>query len=135
MPFSLVNKPVHSPFIYLFYFPAILYIVPLFSAAPFATPSATPSYTSCAHARRKGASPWILKISAKKGCLLSFEWEKKQLSPLLDLLRKTLETSHSGLPLKKILPTPMPVHRHGFHILCSCSSLILCFITELCLMF
>ena len=31
----------------------------------------------------RGVRPlWILKISAKKGCFLSFEWEK-QISPLL----------------------------------------------------
>jgi len=29
------------------------------------------------HGRRKGSQgPWILKISPKKGCFLSFEWEK-----------------------------------------------------------
>jgi len=33
------------------------------------------------YGRRKGGAggtrpPWILKISAKKGCFLSFEWEK-----------------------------------------------------------
>jgi len=40
--------------------------------------------TPCRHGRRKGGPrpPWILKISAKKGCFLSFEWEK-QISPLL----------------------------------------------------
>jgi len=34
----------------------------------------------CGHWRRKGGkgvkAPWILKISAKKGCFLNFEWEK-----------------------------------------------------------
>jgi len=29
------------------------------------------------------ALPWILKFSAKKGCFLTFEWEKKQISLLL----------------------------------------------------
>jgi len=38
------------------------------------------------HGRRKRGLvlPWILKISAKKGCFLSFVWEK-QISPLLAL--------------------------------------------------
>jgi len=35
-------------------------------------------YNSPCQGRRKGRPwhPWILKISAKKGCFLSFEWEK-----------------------------------------------------------
>jgi len=45
--------------------------------------------TPCRHGRRKGGPrpPWILKISAKKGCFLSFEWEK-QISPLLAPIEK-----------------------------------------------
>jgi len=44
------------------------------------------------HGRRKGGgrswpSPWILTILAKKGCFVSFEWEK-QISPLLVALEK-----------------------------------------------
>jgi len=33
------------------------------------------SVSDCRHGRRKGrqGSPWILKISAKKGCFLSFQ--------------------------------------------------------------
>jgi len=34
-----------------------------------------------------GRRGWIVKISAKKGCFLSFEWEK-QISPLLAPLWK-----------------------------------------------
>jgi len=50
-------------------------------------------------------SPGIRKFQ-KKRCLLSFEWKNK-ISPLLAPHRKILEKSPSGLPLEKILPTPM----------------------------
>jgi len=64
--------------------------------------------------RRKGArgswpSLWILKFPAKKGCFLSFEWEKSKKSifttfgPPYKNLGKTLVAP----PFQKILPTPM----------------------------
>jgi len=47
---------------------------------------------------RKGAGgawpPWILKISAKKGCFLNFEWEKKNFTTFV-------------LPLKKFWKNPL----------------------------
>jgi len=51
-----------------------------------------------AWASERGAlPPWILKISAKKGCFLNFEWEKTNFTTF-------------G-PWKKILPTPMPARQ------------------------
>jgi len=64
------------------------------------------------HGRRKGGQGsnqcphWILNISAKKGCFLSFEW-KKQISPLLATPRKTFGKIHQWPSLEKILPTTM----------------------------
>jgi len=49
--------------------------------------------------------PWILKFSAKKGCLFSFEWEKTNFTTF----GPPLEKSPSGPLLEKILPTPMLV--------------------------
>jgi len=51
------------------------------------------------HGRRKegcrgGLAPWILKISAKKGCFLNFEWEKKNFTTFV-------------LPLKKFWKNPL----------------------------
>jgi len=58
------------------------------------------------HGRRNGgACPhWILKISAKKGCFLSFEGE----IPNFTTFGPRLEKSPGGSPLEKILPTTMP---------------------------
>jgi len=44
--------------------------------------------------------PWILKISAKKYCFLSFEYEK-QISPLLTPLQKFCKNSLVTSPWKK----------------------------------
>jgi len=52
---------------------------------------------------------WILKISAKKDCFLSFEWEKK-ISPLLPPPRKILEKSPSSHAWKKSFRRPCPQH-------------------------
>jgi len=54
---------------------------------------------------------WILKISTKNVVFLVSN-EKKQISPLLDPLRKFLEKS-SGVPLKIILPKPMVATRRS----------------------
>ena len=54
---------------------------------------------------RGALGPWILKISAKKGCFRSFEWEKSNLttfSPPTKILYKS-----PSAPLEKILPTTM----------------------------
>ena len=48
--------------------------------------------------------PWILKISAKKRCFLSFEW-KKHISSLLAPPTRILEKSLSG-PLEKSFRRP-----------------------------
>jgi len=67
--------------------------------------------------------PWILKISVKKGCFLSFEWEKSNLTTFCPP-RKILDRSHSA-PLEKILPTTMYM---GFWLrmfaphICGCKS-------------
>ena len=47
---------------------------------------------------------------SKKGCFLSFEWEK-QISPLLATPRKILEKSPVVAPPEKILPMPMKAIR------------------------
>ena len=52
--------------------------------------------------------PRILKISAKKGCFLSFEWDKPNFTTLLPPHpRKILENLPRGTSWKKNLPTPM----------------------------
>jgi len=54
------------------------------------------------------APPWILKCLAKKGCFVSFEWEKTKLKfttfgpPLENFWENPLVP-----PLEKIFPTPM----------------------------
>jgi len=51
--------------------------------------------------------PWILKISAKQGCFLNFEWEKTNFTtfgPLEKFWKNPLV-----LPLEKILLTPITV--------------------------
>jgi len=48
-----------------------------------------------------GLAPLDFDIFSKEGCFLSFEWEKKQILPLF------------GLPLEKILPTPMGIAIHS----------------------
>ena len=50
--------------------------------------------------------PWILKILAKEGCFLDFEWEKKFHHFWL-LPRKIWKNPRVLPPLEKILPTPM----------------------------
>jgi len=47
---------------------------------------------------RGALAPLFLKILTKKGCFLSYEWEK--ISSLLT-------------PLKKILPTPMIIEKNN----------------------
>ena len=57
------------------------------------------------HGRRKGSLglPWILKISTiKKGCFLSFEWEKTNFTTFGTPWKNPLVS-----PLEKILPMPM----------------------------
>jgi len=52
------------------------------------------------------ALPWILKLFSKKGCILSFEWEKTKFTTLL-LHGKILEKSPIGPPRKN------PSDAHG----------------------
>jgi len=55
------------------------------------------------------ATPWILKFSAKKSCIFSFEG-KNQIPPLFAPPWKNSGKIPSGPPpLGKILPKPMPV--------------------------
>ena len=57
----------------------------------------------------RGANPpWILKISEKTGCFLSFALDKPNFSTF-GPPRKILEKS-SSVPLEKILPTPVGSH-------------------------
>jgi len=53
-----------------------------------------------------GRRPWVLKLLAKKGCFLSFQWKKTYFTAF-DPPGKILEKSPSAPPLEKILPTPM----------------------------
>jgi len=46
---------------------------------------------------RRDLAPWILTFSAKKGCFLSFEWEKTNFTTFTPP-RKILEKSPSDLP-------------------------------------
>ena len=48
---------------------------------------------------------WILKISAKKGCFLSFEWEKLNFTTFFPL--QNFSKNSLVHPLETILPTPM----------------------------
>ena len=77
----------------------------------------------CAHGRRNGEQGescppgfWNLaffyKIFNKKGCFLTFDWEKWNFTtfPAPKILLDSLEKSATA-PLKKSLPTPMLVHR------------------------
>jgi len=64
-------------------------------------------YSGMGVGKRAGAwPPWILKFSAKKGCFLSFEWEKSNFTTFGSPL-KNLGKIHEWPPLEKILPTPM----------------------------
>ena len=49
---------------------------------------------------------WILKISAKNGCFLSFEWEKSNFTTFGPPYKKFWKTPSSPLP-GKIFPTPL----------------------------
>ena len=65
----------------------------------------------CKHRRRKGWAggarfPWILKISAKKGCFLNFQWENPHYTTFGPSLEKFWKNPVVP-PLEKILPTLM----------------------------
>ena len=55
------------------------------------------------------STPRNLEISTKKGCFLSFDWEKRNLITFGPPPRKFLEKSPSALPLQKIIQTTMQV--------------------------
>jgi len=59
-----------------------------------------------------GHAPSVFENFSKKGCFLSFDWEKLNFTPS-GPPRKTLEKSPSA-PLEKILPTPMHVSLQHF---------------------
>jgi len=52
-------------------------------------------------------APWILKILAKKGCFLGFEWEKTNFATFGPPLEKFWK-NRLVAPPAKILSTPMP---------------------------
>jgi len=55
-----------------------------------------------------GVGRGVLKISAGKGCFLSFEWEKTNFTTFGSPFgKKILEKCPSAPPPGKILPTPM----------------------------
>jgi len=65
----------------------------------------------CRHGRRKERAggprpPWILKILAKKGCFLSFEWEKTNFTTFASPWKNFGKIPWCP-PLEKFLPTPM----------------------------
>jgi len=68
------------------------------------------SHTCMGVGRWGRGHPWILKISAKKGCFLSFEWEKTNFT--------TFSPPRKILPLEKILPAPMHTCAATSNILC-----------------
>jgi len=56
----------------------------------------------------RGTQGCILKILAEKGCFLSFQWEKTNITTFPP--RRNFEKSPSAPP-GKILPTPIPFYK------------------------